>query len=76
MAKGTYKGNCHCGANRFELQFSEIEIATRCNCSLCAKKGYLWITPANDEFKFTRGSAETTTSYASASLDHLVCFRF
>ncbi len=34
-------GGCHCGAVRFEvLAPDEIE-ARECNCSICAKSGYL-----------------------------------
>lgn len=36
----TYEGKCHCGAIRFEVK-GEIEDATLCNCSLCAKNAFL-----------------------------------
>ena len=35
-----YQGGCHCGRVRFEI---DVEIGTiiDCNCSICAKKGFL-----------------------------------
>ena len=36
----SYSGGCHCGAIRFEVtgKIDEVEV---CNCSICAKTGYL-----------------------------------
>jgi hypothetical protein len=36
----THLGGCHCGAVRFEVT-GEIDEAVICNCSICAKTGYL-----------------------------------
>jgi hypothetical protein len=36
----TYRGGCHCGAVRFEVT-GAFEDLTVCNCSICAKTGYL-----------------------------------
>ena len=36
----TYQGGCHCGSVRFEV-VGEIEDLSVCNCSICAKTGYL-----------------------------------
>lgn len=33
------KGSCQCGAHRFEAE--EPETVTRCNCSICSKRGAL-----------------------------------
>jgi hypothetical protein len=35
-----YQGSCHCGAVKFEVE-TEVSPATRCNCSLCRRKGAL-----------------------------------
>ncbi len=35
-----YQGSCHCGAIRFTIE-ATIDRVTRCNCSVCAKKGIL-----------------------------------
>jgi hypothetical protein len=36
----SYTGGCHCGAVRFEVT-GAIEDVVVCNCSICAKTGYL-----------------------------------
>ena len=36
----SYRGGCHCGALRFRVT-GEIEELAECNCSICAKTGYL-----------------------------------
>jgi hypothetical protein len=43
----TYRGNCHCGAFVFELKIAEIKAASKCNCSICQKKGYLFTFPGD-----------------------------
>jgi hypothetical protein len=35
-----YRGGCHCGRIRFEVE-GTLERVTRCNCSICARTGYL-----------------------------------
>lgn len=35
-----YQGGCHCGRVRFEID-AEIGTVIDCNCSICAKKGFL-----------------------------------
>jgi hypothetical protein len=44
----SYTGGCHCGAVRFEVT-GPIDDVVVCNCSICAKTGYLhWeVDPAN-----------------------------
>lgn len=39
-----HTGSCHCGAVRFEVR-TPLAPATRCNCSLCRRKGAL-MSPA------------------------------
>jgi len=36
----SYTGGCHCGAVRFEVT-GRIEDVVVCNCSICARTGYL-----------------------------------
>ena len=35
---GVWEGSCHCGAVRFRVEAEIVEI-TRCDCSLCRRKG-------------------------------------
>ncbi|MEM7188527.1 MAG: GFA family protein [Pseudomonadota bacterium] len=39
-----YTGSCHCGAVQFAFKASKIDRATRCNCSICVRKGILMST--------------------------------
>jgi predicted adenylyl cyclase CyaB len=34
-----YRGSCHCGAVRFELDSEPITTGVRCNCSICRRRG-------------------------------------
>ncbi|WP_246791824.1 GFA family protein [Burkholderia perseverans] len=44
MNADTFHGSCHCGAVRFEVR-TPLAPATRCNCSLCRRKGALMSPP-------------------------------
>lgn len=60
----TYRGNCHCKAFVYEARLPEIKAAHQCNCSICHKKGYLWVMPQTvDHFKIIKGDENTLTSY-------------
>jgi hypothetical protein len=63
------KGNCHCGKNRFEVELPSGPV-TSCNCSLCAKQGYLWAFPAEGSIKYTKGNGDTLMTYFSGVLKH------
>jgi len=55
-----HRGSCHCGRVAFEID-GEIERVVACNCSICAKKGYLHWIIAPDRFRLLRGGDELTT---------------
>ena len=63
----TYKGNCHCGRYRFEIDAPEITSAITCDCAMCVKKGYLWIIPEREAFRVIRDDSYLT-EFQSASL--------
>jgi hypothetical protein len=44
MSAQHYTGSCHCGAVKFEVR-TTLTPATRCNCSLCRRRGAL-MSPA------------------------------
>jgi hypothetical protein len=52
----SYEGSCHCGAIRFSVTGPIDELAD-CNCSYCAKAGYLhWeVDPAQFSLKTSEG---------------------
>jgi centromere protein V len=53
-------GGCHCGRVRFEVDGSPAAVV-ECNCSVCARKGYLhWIVP-RAAFRLVAGAADLST---------------
>jgi hypothetical protein len=68
----TYRGNCHCGAFVFEVEAPEITSVGDCNCSICSKRGYLWLVPkkpltiVKDEGKLVH------YAFGSKQMDHQV----
>jgi hypothetical protein len=58
----TFTGGCHCGRVRFRVQTEVLE-ALDCNCSMCAKKGFLHLIVTRDAFELLSGENDLT-SYA------------
>jgi hypothetical protein len=67
-------GSCHCGAVRFEvLAPDEIE-ARECNCSICAKAGYLHLIVERERFRLTRGADKLATyTFNTGTAQHHFC---
>ena len=59
----TYRGNCHCGAFVYEIDVPEIKSVVDCNCSLCFKKGTLWIFLEWKNFRVVKGDVSQLTAY-------------
>jgi hypothetical protein len=73
--KKTYRGSCHCGSVRFEVD-ADLEAGTgRCNCSYCQKVRNWSISVKPDDFRLLCDEVETTSSYrfGSLSVDHRFC---
>lgn len=61
----TYRGNCHCGAYVYEARLPQITSVHECNCSICSKKGYLWVfVGVDDDFRVVKGADADLTSYS------------
>ena len=56
---GTWNGSCHCGAVRFRVD-AQIDELTRCDCSLCRRKGALTAKVPEDSLKIVAGEAALT----------------
>jgi hypothetical protein len=68
------QGGCHCGAVRFEAEVPrELELLD-CNCSICAKTGYLHLMVSHADFRLLSGE-ESLASYrfGTGAADHLFC---
>jgi hypothetical protein len=57
----TWTGRCHCGAVRFQAD-GELEGLEYCNCSYCARTGYLHWYVAPDRFRLLAGE-ESLANY-------------
>ena len=70
----THAGGCHCGRVRFEVRASaKLEVAD-CNCSICAKVGYLHLIVPADRFTLLSGrEALTTYTFNSRVAKHHFC---
>jgi hypothetical protein len=70
----THAGGCHCGRVRFEvLAPAKLEVS-ECNCSICAKSGYLHLIVPADRFTFIRGrEALTTYTFNTGVAKHHFC---
>jgi len=69
-----HTGGCHCGRVRFEIMApAEIEVA-ECNCSICAKAGYLHLTVPQSRFRLLAGEDSLTTyQFNTLTAKHLFC---
>jgi hypothetical protein len=70
----THTGGCHCGRVRFEVQAPARFEVKDCNCSMCAKAGYLHLMVPKSQFKLLSG-ADVLTRYEfnTKTAQHLFC---
>ena len=70
----THRGGCHCGRVRFEVVAPASVQVTECNCSMCARSGYLHLIVPKERFKLLSG-AEVLTAYTfnTGTARHLFC---
>ncbi|MEK7494899.1 MAG: GFA family protein [Patescibacteria group bacterium] len=68
-----YTGGCHCGAVKYEVETDLSEVMD-CNCSHCAKKGFLLAFVPADQFQLLSGE-ESLTEYRfnKKAIAHLFC---
>lgn len=76
MSKSTIpvKGSCHCGAVEYEVMVGTQLLVHVCNCSICAKSGYIHlIVPAND-FRLILGADQLSEyRFNTGTARHLFC---
>jgi hypothetical protein len=69
----TYEGGCHCGRVHF-LVTASLSRVSYCNCSMCAKKGFLHLIVRPDQFKLISGKEELTTyRFNTGAAQHTFC---
>lgn len=67
-------GGCHCGAVRFNARVPDSIEVLDCNCSICAKTGFLHlIVPHGDFTLLTDRAALTSYTFGTGAACHLFC---
>ena len=74
MSEGEWwTGGCHCGAVRFRV-WVEAKRHFRCNCSICAKKGFLGLIVSAEGFEILAGEdALATYRFNTGVAEHRFC---
>src|SRR5271156_7257609 len=69
----TMSGGCHCGRVRFRVT-AELSPVTECNCSICAKKGFLHLIVPPEALELLSGTdALTTYRFNTGVAQHTFC---
>ena len=69
----TMEGGCHCGRVRFRVTAS-LDRVTQCNCSICAKKGFLHLIVPPAQFELIRGKDDLTVyEFNTGIAKHTFC---
>ena len=69
-----YRGGCHCGAVRFEVEAPADMEVSECNCSICSKSGYLHLIVAKSRFHIISGEDNLATyTFGTRQARHLFC---
>lgn len=67
-------GGCHCGAVRFEVETPDVVEVEDCNCSMCARTGYLHLIVPASRFRLTAGEDRLSSySFNTGTAKHLFC---
>jgi len=69
----TYRGDCHCGAVRFEIDTDFPELTT-CDCSICRRRNALMVKVHESKFRLLAG-AEALGRYRfhTHTAEHYFC---
>lgn len=70
----TRTGGCHCGAVRYEFDAPDDVEVEDCNCSICARTGYLHLILPAGRFRLLSGdSLLTAYGFNTGVARHLFC---
>lgn len=69
-----HTGGCHCGRVQFEVRAPSGLAVSECNCSICARAGYLHLIVPQSRFRLLRGTEFLTTyTFNTGTAKHLFC---
>lgn len=67
-------GGCHCGAVRFAIELATPVELLDCNCSMCARTGFLHLIVPHGDFELLSGDdALRSYRFGSGTANHLFC---
>ena len=67
-------GGCHCGGVRFSVTAPPPAALLDCNCSICAKTGFLHWIVAEADFHLMEGEDQLVAyRFGSGAAEHLFC---
>ena len=71
--QSTYTGGCHCGAVKFRVT-TDLSVILDCNCSICTKKGFLYLIVEPEKFELlTDRKALSTYTFGTGTAKHHFC---
>ncbi len=69
-----HSGGCHCGKVQFEIDAPADIEAADCNCSICAKAGFLHLFVSRANFNLISGEDDLTTyTFNTGVAQHYFC---
>jgi hypothetical protein len=69
-----YQGSCHCGAIRFEVEAPDDLQVEECNCSICAKSGFLHLIVPKSKFRLLSPEDNIITyTFNTGAARHMFC---
>lgn len=73
--KGINKGTCHCGQVEFEVDLPNgFEELTRCNCSMCARRGAVVTSVPLSAFNLIKGEDRLSLyQFNTKTAEHYFC---
>ena len=70
----TYRGGCHCGRVKFEIDGPQHLTALECNCSICSMSGFLHVIVRKEQFRLeTDMDSLNTYQFNTYSAQHIFC---
>ncbi len=69
-----YQGSCHCGGIQFEVEAPDDLQVEECNCSICAKSGFLHLIVPKSKFRLLSPEDNIITyTFNTGVARHMFC---